>query len=225
MSLPPAGEFAARRAAATWAAIMIALLVLLTAAVNARALAVSDHLLLAVAQSPANPVLDAAMFGLSLLGSLEVTSLLMVALIFVPVLRRRKLTAEDLVPLLIFFVAVVIELAAKTRVHQPLVGVALERGPHIGFGVGTPYSFPSGHMVRATMLYALIALQLVVRGGRSYWLWACLALVWLIAFSRVYLGDHWPTDVAGGILLGGAAVGLSLAFAPRASLGIDPVAD
>ncbi|MDX6379313.1 MAG: hypothetical protein QOI57_337, partial [Rubrobacteraceae bacterium] len=36
------------------------------------------------------------------------------------------------------------------------------------------------------------------------WGWGMLALAAVVAYSRIYVGVHWPTDVAAGILLGTA---------------------
>jgi undecaprenyl-diphosphatase len=38
-------------------------------------------------------------------------------------------------------------------------------------------------------------------GGGS-WLWVLLAWAGLIGYSRMYLGVHFPLDIAGGMLLG-----------------------
>jgi undecaprenyl-diphosphatase len=117
--------------------------------------------------------------------------------------------------------AVLVELAGKQIIHQPLPPAYLLRGPRVGVALSTPYSFPSGHMTRATFVYGLLALRLFRRPGSAWWLWLGVLLVWAIGFSRVYLAHHWPADVAGGILLGGAALALSLSLAPLASLGED----
>lgn len=61
-------------------------------------------------------------------------------------------------------------------------------------------SFPSGHT--AVSFAAVFALK---AAGSPLWRPA-LALAAVIAFSRLYLYVHWPTDVLGGALLG-AAVG------------------
>ena len=61
-------------------------------------------------------------------------------------------------------------------------------------------SFPSGHT--AASFAAVFALK---ASGSPLWKPA-LVLAVLIAFSRLYLYVHWPSDVLGGALLG-AAVG------------------
>lgn len=58
------------------------------------------------------------------------------------------------------------------------------------------YSFPSGH---TTSSFAAFGVCLFSKA--RYW---CLALILacLIAFSRLYLHVHYPSDILGGILLG-----------------------
>jgi len=212
-------EFPARRAAGAWAIVMLVVLALLSAAVNARLLRVNDLLLFGVAQAPANSALDVVMILLSMLGSGEVTTVVMLALVALPMWRRRRFSAVALLPLVVFVLSIGLELVGKAVIRQPLPPEALNRGGHLGIGVVTPYSFPSGHMVRATLVYGLVAVRWLRHGADPSWLWLSVAVLWLIGFSRVYLGQHWPTDVAGGILLGGAALAATLALAPKATLG------
>ena len=56
----------------------------------------------------------------------------------------------------------------------------------------TPYSFPSGHVARVAFL--------VLAFG---WRWPiAFASVFLMAITPLYLGEHWPSDVIGGWVLG-----------------------
>jgi undecaprenyl-diphosphatase len=80
------------------------------------------------------------------------------------------------------------------------------------------FSYPSGHAVSAAVLYVTLALvgSRHFKGpGYRHMLVALAAVVTLlVAATRVYLGVHYPTDVASGTALGaGWAVLLAAAFA------------
>ena len=60
------------------------------------------------------------------------------------------------------------------------------------------YSFPSGHTLASFEAAIMICLHNKKWGGIS------LVLAAIIAFSRMYLFVHFPTDILGGIMLGTA---------------------
>ena len=67
-------------------------------------------------------------------------------------------------------------------------------------------SFPSGHSMMAAVAYltlgVLIARVLPQRRQKIYVLSVAVILTLAVGISRVYLGVHWPTDVAAGWLAG-----------------------
>jgi membrane-associated phospholipid phosphatase len=68
------------------------------------------------------------------------------------------------------------------------------------------YSFPSGHAMESTILFAALSYLAIRTFPRWRWKSAVLALsatlIVAVAFSRVYLGVHWISDVAAGIVVG-----------------------
>ena len=76
------------------------------------------------------------------------------------------------------------------------------------------FSFPSGHAVASTVFYgALCALAWRHTRSRGLRVLACVLgalLVSLVAFSRVYLGAHYASDVVAGIAVGTVCLALAL---------------
>lgn len=76
---------------------------------------------------------------------------------------------------------------------------------HLG-GTPSTYSFPSGHTAATIVLYGGIAVIVMVATTR-WWprvvMWTlAVVLTVAIGLSRVYRGEHYPTDVMAGLLLG-----------------------
>jgi undecaprenyl-diphosphatase len=103
---------------------------------------------------------------------------------------------------------------------QALVWVlksTLERARPMAMYQGTDgFSFPSGHAASSVVIYGFLAVLLAHEkkpGGRRAILLLATTLVGLIAFSRLYLGAHWLSDVLASLSLGTAWVALlSIAF-------------
>jgi undecaprenyl-diphosphatase len=61
------------------------------------------------------------------------------------------------------------------------------------------YSFPSGHVAGSTIFYGLLVIWIVARTRRPLWralaIVVALLLIAMVAFSRMYLGVHYLSDV------------------------------
>ncbi len=100
-------------------------------------------------------------------------------------------------------------------VNQPIVAAVAEQRPYAVFPgalllvarTADP-AFPSDH---ATMSGAVaVGLLLAARGCRPLRRWAVAGVVAavLMAAARVYVGAHYPSDVAAGLVLGGVVAAL-----------------
>ena len=96
--------------------------------------------------------------------------------------------------------ALVLDLVCCNLLLKPLIGRVrpFAVNPAVELLVSPPLdaSFPAGHTP------ASFAAVFALRGSGSPLWKPALAVAVLIAFSRLYLYVHWPSDVLGGALLG-----------------------
>jgi membrane-associated phospholipid phosphatase len=70
--------------------------------------------------------------------------------------------------------------------------------PNVQIATEESFGLPSGHAQGATVLYGLLAMWI-----KKGWVWfLAIALIMIMAISRVYLGVHDIEDVVGGVLIG-----------------------
>ena len=160
-----------------------------------------DLIVLRGAQSVASGALDVVANLHTLVGLPYVTFPVAGALALA--LHRRGHGTAALAPLLIAG-TVLVELGLKLTTGHAPPGPELSRSfIQLVPTLETPSSFPSGHAARLTFLSGFAALL----ASRRVVTLAAAAFVALTLVARVYIGDHWPTDV-----IGGAALGLAFAL-------------
>ncbi len=76
----------------------------------------------------------------------------------------------------------------------------------------TAPGFPSGHSFASVLCYGFLAYLLVPRMPSRFWKLAvlvlALAIILYVGFSRLFVGDHYPSDILAGYALGIAWGGL-----------------
>lgn len=158
--------------------------------------------------------LDYGLYVFTLMGSVEFSCF---ALLVVCWYFYRKYQWPGVFLYLFFFMALSgVEFVCKYAVTYTAPAPEFDRNP-FQWGlvmIRTPYSFPSGHTFRSVFLlgiwYQRLNQKFLPPHGRIWLQKAFIfALIFGVGFSRVYLGDHWLSDVLGGCFL--AAIGLLLA--------------
>ena len=142
------------------------------------------------------PVLDAMMCGITRLGDAGIIWILLcIVLLVLPKTRKSGV---------IVMAALLVDLVICNGILKPLVHrirpFDVRTGIELLVKRPTDFSFPSGHT--AASFASVMALYLA--GEKKIWI-SSLGLAVLIAFSRLYLYVHYPTDVLGGVVAGLAA--------------------
>jgi undecaprenyl-diphosphatase len=203
-----------RRTATRALAVTAALFVLCTAMVAAGLLHRLDHEVNSEVSRTTGHAADVALSLVGFTASVPVSLAWLGLLVVVTQLVRRR-RRRTLVLAAGFAAGSLVEVLLKVTFHHP--GPAGGSRSIIAFGaeqVGQG-SFPSGHMLRGTAL--ALGTALILAGDRRSSLAVRLiaaAYVVELAWTRVYLNEHWASDVIGGFLLGVAAA-LAVTAVPR----------
>lgn len=112
-------------------------------------------------------------------------------------LARKKRGAAVLFAVSVFG-GLVLDAALKISFHRP------RPTPFFGFPLPMSYSFPSGHALVSFCFFGVLA-WIITQHLSARWqrvlIWiAAVVLIALIGLSRIYLGVHYPSDVAAGYL-------------------------
>lgn len=128
---------------------------------------------------------------------------IILGVIFLLFKKTRKAGLGMLLALLIgalFTNLVLKELVARPRPYVDESNIFHQWWLDVGHGIESEFSFPSGH---TTASFAAMGAFFAFLNKK--WSWLGLVLATLIAFSRIYIVVHYPSDILGGIVVGVAS--------------------
>jgi len=142
-----------------------------------------------------NPRLTTAMFAVTAMGSTTVVSSF-AGLFGIYLISRRRFY---------WFAAIMSTVFGGMLLNKLLKSAFHRQRPFFNDPLLTltSYSFPSGHTMMATTLYAVLAIFFLSRTKdvrtRVLVIFAAAVMILLVGFSRIYLGAHYLTDVLGAM--------------------------
>jgi len=147
------------------------------------------------------PLFTAVMTAVSALGDGWVPVIIVLAVAAVCALKKRWLEAA--------FVVATLSAGVLAGVLKMLVGrerpPSFSLNPNDLFQSFNQYAYPSGHVLLFVVFYGFVA-YMAWKYLAGWMRWAvisvCAALIILIGPSRIYLGEHWASDVIGSYLIG-----------------------
>ena len=199
--LDPSGP--ASRAIVLWTVLLIGgtwlLLGVTEDVLTGDPLVAANETLYQMLQTLRTPLGDRVMIVFSQIGDWPVTTTTTVAALAWLLWRRAERDAVYWLTAIAFAALTVLSLKLLFKLPRPIDV----------YSGADAYSFPSGHATMSVVIYGYLAVlgahDLAVR-----WRWLPYAgatlLIGAIAFSRLYLGAHWLSDVAAGLGLGLAGV-------------------
>ncbi|MBE5952697.1 MAG: phosphatase PAP2 family protein [Lachnospiraceae bacterium] len=119
---------------------------------------------------------------------------IVLAIVLLVLNKTRKVGAASALALIITFVTVNLGIknaVARIRPYEVIDGLTNLVGKQSDF------SFPSGHSAHAFAVGVVILIMMPKKIGVPIF-----AISILMAFSRLYVGVHYPTDVIAGVVLG-----------------------
>jgi undecaprenyl-diphosphatase len=153
-----------------------------------------------------NAGLDAAMIVITSMG--DVTTLFILGIILTIIRRTRKagmifLIALVVIVVLVMYIKPLVGREIPPYAFEPALELpanfSLENDSLAPFAAG--FSYPSGHASRATALAFIIGFAIYNKSRKAgYAIWAFPVI---IGITRLYVMQHYPTDIIGGFLLGG----------------------
>lgn len=195
----------------TVASAVLPLLLGLAAMVDAGRLLVWDRPLTETAVAHRTPRLNDLALAASRCGSWKVVYPAAIVIALVAAWRSRPLAG-----------VIVVVVAARPAVEwllKDVVGRPRPAGARLVAGTG--FAYPSGHVLAAVatwgFLPAVVALYAHRHAFRIIARAAALALILAVAWSRVWLGVHWTSDVVGSLAIGYLVITLAELWLDRRS--------
>jgi len=154
--------------------------------------------LFAMINAPANP--PAALLALARFSANSLIYVVALALLIAWLRGGGKVRLRLIDASVTAILAVVLNLVIAAIWYHPRpfeIGLGHQFTPHV-----IDASFPSDH---GTVLFA-IAFGLMAAGAGRIWSALALLAALMTAWARIYVGIHWPLDMAGSVLVAAGAV-------------------